>query len=231
MAEAKMQQAPQETPNGVQGVLEDARQLANPAGQLKENIDNLDDFGGFDLLADMVDGLKNMNPAKKAAKRIFLEERSFADQREQMKSQLAMWIKVLSQNSGSVTEAVEVCQDEAEKAQQNLSENLMAVHNATKRLEVAYRSLGQFFANAGQAKLHCLSLMNVDKEELADPEGREFQAVRDELNKHYDRLSLRDNYSLLVSPGYLGDQASCQYVGPDGIQEQGAACDRLCGYA
>ncbi len=138
-----MQQAAQEVPNnGVQGVLEDARQLANPGGQLKESIENLDDFGGFDLLSDMVDGLKNMNPAKKAAKRIFLEERSFTEQREQMKSQLAMWIKVLSQNTGSVSEAVEVCQDEAEKAQQNLSENLLTVHNATKQLEVAYRSLG-----------------------------------------------------------------------------------------
>lgn len=213
MAETKMQQAAQEAPNGVQGVLEDARQLANPAGQLKESVENLDDFGGFDLLADMVDGLKNMNPTKKAAKRIFLEERSFADQREQMKSQLAMWIKVLSQNTGSVSEAVEICQEEAEKAQQNLSENLLTVHNATKQLEVAYRSLGQFFANAGQAKLHCLSLMNVDKEELADPEGREFQAVRDELNKHYDRLSLKDNYSLLVTPGYLGDKQAVNMWG------------------
>lgn len=209
-----MQQAPQDAPgSGVQGVMEDARQLANPTGQLKESLDNLDDFGGFDLLADMVDGLKNMNPAKKAAKRIFLEERSFADQREQMKSQLAMWIKVLNQNSGSVSEAVEACQEEAEKARQNLSENLLTVHEATRQLEVAYRSLGQFFANAGQSKLHCLSLMNVDKEELADPEGREFQAVRDELNKHYDRLSLKDNYSLLVTPGYLGDKQAVNMWG------------------
>ena len=213
MAEQQMQQASQNAGNGMENVMEEARQVANPAGQLKESLDNLDEFGGFDLLAEMVDGVKNMNPAKKAAKRIFMEERSFADQREQMKSQLAMWIKVLGQNDGSVTDAVEVCQNEAEKAQQNLYENLLTVHEATRKLEVAYRSLGQFFANAGQAKLHCLSLMNVDKEELADPEGREFQAVRDELNKHYDRLSLKDNYSLLVTPGYLGDKQAVNMWG------------------
>lgn len=213
MADTKMQQSAQNAANGIENVMEEARQMQNPAGQLKESLDNLDDFGGFDLLEEMVDGLKNMNPAKKAAKRIFMEERSFADQREQMKSQLAMWIKVLGQNDGSVSEAVEVCQEEAEKAQQNLSENLLTVHNATKQLEVAYRSLGQFFANSGQSKLHCLSLMNVDKEELADPEGREFNAVRDELNKHYDRLSLKDNYSLLVSPGYLGDKQAVNMWG------------------
>lgn len=213
MAEMKMQEAPQEMPGGVEGVLEEARQVANPAAQLKDSVESLDEFGGFDLLADMVDGLKNMNPAKKAAKRIFLEERSFADQREAMKSQLAMWIKVLSGNTGSVTEAVELCQAEAEKAQENLAENLRAVHESTRHLEVAYRSLGQFFANAGQSKLHCLSLMNVDKEELANPEGREFAAVRDELNKHYDRLSLKENYSLLVSPGYLGDKQAVNMWG------------------
>lgn len=213
MAEPKMQQSGSESSYGIQGVMEDARQLSNPANQLKESVDNLDEFGGFDLLSDLVDGIKNMNPTKKAAKRIFLEERSFADQREAMKSQLAMWIKVLSQNTGSVSEAVEVCQEEAENAQENLSENLLAIHKATKKLEIAYRSLGMFFANSGQAKLNCLSLMNVDKEELADPEGREFQAVRDELNKHYDRLSLKDNYSLLVTPGYLGDKQAVNMWG------------------
>ena len=124
-----------------------------------------------------------------------------------------MWIKVLSSNATSVSEAVDVCQSEAEKAQGNLAENLSLVHGTTRKLEVAYRSLGAFFANAGQSKLHCLSLMNIDKEELADPEGKEFKAVRDELNKHYDRLSLKDNYSLLVSPGYLGDKQAVNMWG------------------
>lgn len=192
MAEQLQQQAAlQNADMGMANVMDEARQIANPAAQLKNSIENLEDLGGFDLLADLIDGLKNMNPAKKAAKRIFLEEREFADQREQMKNQLAMWIKVLSSNATSVSEAVDVCQSEAEKAQGNLAENLSLVHGTTRKLEVAYRSLGAFFANAGQSKLHCLSLMNIDKEELADPEGKEFKAVRDELNKHYDRLSLR----------------------------------------
>lgn len=214
MAEQLQQQAAlQNADMGMGNVMDEARQIANPAAQLKNSIENLEDLGGFDLLADLVDGLKNMNPAKKAAKRIFLEEREFADQREQMKNQLAMWIKVLSSNATSVSEAVDVCQSEAEKAQGNLAENLSLVHETTRELEIAYRSLGAFFANAGQSKLHCLSLMNIDKEELADPEGKEFKAVRDELNKHYDRLSLKDNYSLLVSPGYLGDKQAVNMWG------------------
>lgn len=55
--------------------------------------------------------------------------------------------------------------------------------------------------------------MNVNKEDLADPESKAFQAVRDELNNHFDRLSLKENYSLLVSPGYLGDKQAVNMWG------------------
>lgn len=212
MAETEMQQS-----SGALGaadsIMEDVRRIENPAARLKENLEDLEEVGGFDLLVEFADDLKNMNPAKKSSKNLFLNDRSFAKQREDLKSKLAMWIKVLDGCEGSVTSAVELCREEAEKTRQNLAENLISVHKATENLEVAYRGLGQFFVNAGQAKLHCLSLMNVNKKNLADPEGREFKAVRDELNRNFDRLSLRDNYSLLVTPGYLGDKQAVDLWG------------------
>ena len=214
MAVQQMQQQAQNIGNK-QNIMEEAKQIVNPTVTLQECIENLEDFGGFDLLEDLVDGIKNMNPAKRASKRIFMQEKEFEEQREKMKTQLAMWINVLSGKAESVSETVEVCQDEAQKAKENLSQNLLAVHEATKQLEVTYRTIGQFFANAGQSKLRCLSLMNVDKslEAIQDPEGREFKAVRDELNSHYDRLSLKENYSLLVVPGYLGDKQAVNMWG------------------
>ena len=33
-------------------------------------------------------------------------------------------------------------------------------------------------------------------------------AIRDEMEKYYDRLSLKNNYSLLIIPGYLGDSST-----------------------
>ena len=46
--------------------------------------------------------------------------------------------------------------------------------------------------------------MNVNKENLKQKDSTDTLAVKEELEKHYDRLSLRTNYSLLVIPGYLG---------------------------
>ncbi len=102
-------------------------------------------------------------------------------------------------------EIIEACKSECEKAERNLSENLFCVHDEIRNLEVTYRSLDAFFANAGQGKIDCITLMNVNKEELRDHDSDDTLAIRDEIEKHYDRLSLKNNYSMMVVPGYLGD--------------------------
>lgn len=193
--------------------LKEAAALQNPAEQLKKSLEELEDYGGYDLIESLVDGLENMNPESRAAKKIFLQESEFKDQREKMKIELAMWLDVLADDLTTASEAVGKCQEEAQKTKQNLNENLVRVHDSVKKLEIAYRALGSFFVNTGQNKVQCLSLMNVDKEDLADPESKAFKAIRDELNNHFDRLSLKENYSLLVSPGYLGDKQAVNLWG------------------
>lgn len=193
--------------------LKEAAALQNPAEQLKKSLEELEDYGGYDLIESLVDGLENMNPESRAAKKIFLQESEFKDQREKMKIELAMWLDVLADDLTTASEAVGKCQEEAQKIKQNLNENLVRVHDSVKKLEIAYRALGSFFVNTGQNKVQCLSLMNVDKEDLADPESKAFKAIRDELNNHFDRLSLKENYSLLVSPGYLGDKQAVNLWG------------------
>ena len=47
--------------------------------------------------------------------------------------------------------------------------------------------------------------MNVNKEELGDHDSEDTLAIRDELEKYFDRLNLKNNYSMMVVPGYLGD--------------------------
>ena len=102
-------------------------------------------------------------------------------------------------------EIVDSCKEECQKAERNLSENLFCIHDEIRNLETTYRSLDAFFANAGQGKVDCITLMNVNKEELGDHDSEDTQAVRDELERYFDRLNLKNNYSMLVVPGYLGD--------------------------
>lgn len=193
--------------------LDEIKKIDNPAERLKQSLEGLEDYGDFDLLETMADGLENMNPESRAAKKIFLQDSEFAEQRKQLKTDLLMWLNILDSDATTASEAVDKCQEATEAAKKNLLQNLSSVHEQTKQLETAYRSLGEFFANSGQAKLKCLNLINVDKDELGDPDGRVFNAVRDELNKSFDRLSLKENYSLLVTPGYLGDKQTVNMWG------------------
>lgn len=196
--------------------LDEIKNIANPEDQLAQSIEGLEDYGEFELLEDLVEGLDNMNPENKAAKSIFLQESEFKSQREKMAKEIISWLNVLKSDAETVSEAVETCKTEGEKAQKNLQANIANVRQATKKLETSYRSLAQFFANTGQDKLSCLTLMNVNKddvEEIKAADGEIFTAVQKELKNSFDRLSLRENYSLLVAPGYLGDKQTVNMWG------------------
>ena len=190
----------------VEGVgLKDRVQIENPVEVLQKSLGGLEKFGGFQLLKGLIMGVENMDPRKKATKNIFLTDAAYADTRKKLRNQLALWLDVIASGSEDPMAIIESCQEACNKAEQNLSSNLVAVHDEVKKLEVTYRSLDSFFANAGQGKIECLTLMNVNKEDLAEHDSDDTVAVREELDKYYDRLSLKNNYSLLVIPGYLGD--------------------------
>ena len=52
----------------------EARQVDNPLELLKQGIDKLAKFGGFDLIESSIEGAANLNPERKARRNIFLTE-------------------------------------------------------------------------------------------------------------------------------------------------------------
>lgn len=187
---------------GGQG-LREREKIENPAGLLQDSLAGLNKFGGFSMLKGLIKGVDNMDPRRKAAKSIFLSDPVYAEVRKNLKNELALWVSILDGGGNDPMEIIEACNEDRGKAERNLKENLFRIHDAIHGLEVTYRSLDSFFANAGQGKIDCITLMNVNKEELADNDSDDTVAVREELEKYYDRLSLKNNYSLLVVPGYL----------------------------
>ena len=185
--------------------LKEREKIENPAGLLQDSLGGLDKFGGFQLLKGLVKGIENMDPRRKAVKNIFLSDSAYADTRKKLKNELALWISILEGDGSDPMDIIEDCKAKCDKAEQNLKNNLFVIHDEIKKLEVTYRSLDSFFANAGQGKIDCITLMNVNKEELGDHDSDDTKAMRDELERYYDRLNLKNNYSLLVVPGYLGD--------------------------
>ena len=174
------------------------------APALEQSTQALLKVGGFDLLETTIDGASNLNPEKKARKKIFLSEDSKKNDRKQLKKRLALWHSVLSE-SDTVGEAVEKGEKRVDAAEQLLTENLKKAVEATHELEQAYRSVALFFRNTEQDEVKNVSIMNADKDQLQDLDNTTFiDAVAAEMEQNYDRLDLRDNYSLLVVPGYLG---------------------------
>ena len=154
--------------------------IENPAELLQTSIGGLDKFGGFQLLKGLIKGVENMDPRRKAVKNIFLSDSAYTDARKRLTNELSLWIDIL-EKGGDPTEIIESCKAECEKAEENLKNNLFSIHDEIKNLEVTYRALDSFFANAGQGKIDCITLMNVNKDELGDNDSDDTFAIRDEL--------------------------------------------------
>ena len=196
MADEEMKKAP--VPEGPQ--LKEREKIENPAELLQDSLGGLNKFGGFQLLKGLIKGIENMDPRRKAVKNIFLSDAAYAESRKKLKNELELWVSILESGNADPMQIIDSCKAKCSKAEKNLQDNLFNIHEEIKKLEVTYRTLDSFFANAGQGKIDCLTLMTVNKDELEYHDSDDTLAVRDELEKYYDRLSLKNNYSLLVVP-------------------------------
>lgn len=197
--ESVNQQSSQPTFKSVERV-----RVADPVQQLEESTNKLSKLGGFDLLESAIDGVQNLNPAKKARKKIFLSDAEKKAERESLKKTLDLWLTMLS-DSSSLSEMIDKADQKTGAADKLLKTNLKKAVEATRDLEKSYRSVALFYKNTESDKIKNASFMNADLDQLKDLDNTRFiDAVADELKQNYDRLDLRNNYSLLVLPGYLG---------------------------
>ncbi len=185
-------------------VAENIGQVDKPEELLTGSLKQLEKVGGFDMLETALDGAQNLNPDRKARKKIFLTEAARKPEREDLKMVLELWAAVLN-SSNEISEMIENCEANTEVVETTLNNNLSKAIEATKNLEKSYRSMALFFKNTGSSKVKNVSFMNASLEQLKDLDDTRFiDAIREELVQKYDRLDLRENYSILVIPGYLG---------------------------
>ncbi len=185
-------------------VLENVKKVGKPEEELRSGLNKLAGSGGFDLLEMAFDGVENMNPERKARKRIFLSESTYKGDREKLKKTLQLWAAVLT-SSESISEMAEQSEKSIKIAEDSFKANMSKAIEATKELETSYRSVALFYKNTESSKLKNISVMNASLDQLKDLDDTRFiDAVRAELVNNYDRLDLRDNYGILLVPGYLG---------------------------
>lgn len=171
------------------------------ASENKNTAELLSAFGGFNAVRGFMPDADNLNPAKKAAKAVFLSDKRFKDKREGLINDIKGWLEVLEEGHTSATEFVEACKAKEEKQEKVLQQGITDALFATANLERSYRALDSFFKTANAEKVKNLRVINVYKDDIADPDSGFAGEVDAILRGGFDRLSLKDCYSLLVVPG------------------------------
>lgn len=175
------------------------------AGQPKGNpLAELNKMGGFGFVESVVDGIANMNPTRKARKEIFLNDNNKSDERKELLQKINLWVSLL-EGSESADKMADTCKTKAQQADLNLKKNLKNTLDAVRMLETNYRTVAQFYKNTELDKVDNVSIVNASLDQVSDLDNPLFiDAISEEFKNYYDRLDLRDNYSLLAIPGYLG---------------------------
>ena len=171
------------------------------ASENKNTAELLSAFGGFNAIRGFMPDADNLNPAKKAAKAVFLTDKRFKDKREGLINDIKGWLEILEEGHESATEFVEACKAKEEKQEKVLQQGITDALFATANLERSYRALDSFFKTANAEKVKNLRVINVYKDDIADPDSGFAGEVDAILRGGFDRLSLKDCYSLLVVPG------------------------------
>ncbi|MCT6869879.1 MAG: DUF5458 family protein [Apibacter sp.] len=188
----------------VQSVDVPISEQANKKYDVQSGLEKLAKFGGFDLLESTIENVQNMNPERKARRQIFLSDTNKKNERNALKKTLELWLNVLK-NNASLTDMVAQSEDKSKLADKTLQKNLASTIRETEELEKAYRTIALFYKNTDQDKVKNVSIINAELEQLTDLDNTRFiDAIHSELVDNYDRLDLKNNYGLLVIPGYLG---------------------------
>src|SRR5512140_1585044 len=120
-------------------VASDIKQVEKPEELLQTSINKLTPVGGFDLLEASIEGVQNLNPERKARKKIFLSESAKKKERDDLKKVLELWAAII-QSSGSVSEMIDQSEKSAMVAEKTLKDNLSKAVSETRDLERSYRS-------------------------------------------------------------------------------------------
>jgi hypothetical protein len=149
------------------------------------------------LFKTIDDDLQYFAPeADEDTRNMFMEESAFKDKRKELKALVADLMELVA-NSTSAEEVQAKCDSKINQVAKLRKKNLATIVEKAKPLEKTYRELDMFYKNAGPNKLKNVTIVNVDRELVKDPDLRIDQ----------DKV-----YSLLVIPDFLGEKLIQNYA-------------------
>lgn len=190
--------------NKPQAAPQQESQQQQQTGQRQNPLNELSKVGGFGFVETVIDGIANMNPTRKARKEIFINDQNKDQERKDLLQKINLWVDLL-ENNANAEKMADAAKSKASSAENNLKQNLKHTLDTVRDLETNYRTVAQFYKNTELDKVDNVSIVNATLEQMKDLDNPLFiDAIADEFKQNYDRLDLRDNYSILAVPGYLG---------------------------
>ena len=116
---------------------------------------------------------------------------------------MLLWLNTL-EGPGDIAQLVQNSATIVETTDKSLKANLKKAFDASRELETSYRSLALFYKNTEADKLKNVTIINATHEQLKDEGDIFYNYIAEEFRNNYDKLDLRNNYSIMVIPGYLG---------------------------
>ncbi len=176
-----------------------------------------DNFGDYKKLAalmpsfktpdgDLVRGVEWLDPKKSFQRKEFLNKKDFAGQRKLLAQRLEAWINFLAADE-TPDNVRKKLSEESAKLEENLKKNMKKVHRSSRELEMTYRAIDKFFANAQEEPDEKVNswFVNASAEELSNPDDKDkFEQVAKAVADLYREWSIKECFSMAVVPGYLG---------------------------
>lgn len=185
----------------------------------KEKVSPLIKYGGFDgLLSPLFDndksGIYYFDPDEYSEEELewYLNDTDSAEQRDYLKTSAKVLLDLL-ENSDSTEELENNAKKKKETVNQLKVQNLAKIVNKAEPLEKTFRQLDLYFTNAGPRDVEHLTILNVDRKKLVDPDNTVIPAeIKKLISKPHKRIDQDEVYSFVVIPGFLGEELIQTYA-------------------
>jgi hypothetical protein len=177
------------------------KELLLPDRETALNI--IDNYDGFnELLAPLADNLEVFGPKAAKKKKKFLHDDAAAPERQQLRDRLQAFKDLLAHpNAGNHKQLRQIAQEKLDQNESLVNKNLGKITEAARDLEQTYRELALFYQNAQPQKVKNLTLLNLNKDVLLDPDSKVlYTELERRLLGEAKKVDQKKAYSLLVIP-------------------------------
>jgi hypothetical protein len=166
-------------------------------------VEVLDEYDGFvDLLSPLADDLEVFGESAKKKKK-FLTDSSNEEERRQLRDRLTALSNLLGRSDVNNAQQLRAAAlDKLENNELLIKQNQLKISEASRNLERTYRELETFFRNAQPQKVKNLTLLNIHRDVLTDPDRNAlYNEIETRLLNESRKVDQKKAYSLLVIPG------------------------------